>query len=102
MVAAENDALPGGKVFITRGLMQRFDTEAQLAGVLGHEIGHVTARHVDERISQTMLAQLGLAVLSEASQSDASSAVMERSGRASPKCPISFSLVCSSFLMSRP
>jgi predicted Zn-dependent protease len=45
-------ALPGGKVFISRGLLERFDNEAQVAGVLGHEIGHVTAQHVDERISQ--------------------------------------------------
>lgn len=45
-------ALPGGKVFISRGLLERFDNEAQVAGVLGHEIGHVTAQHTDERITQ--------------------------------------------------
>jgi predicted Zn-dependent protease len=56
-------ALPGGKVFITRGLLERFDNEAQVAGVLGHEIGHVTGKHVDERISQAILAQVGLAGL---------------------------------------
>jgi predicted Zn-dependent protease len=61
-------ALPGGKVFITRGLMSHFRNEAQVAGVLGHEIGHVTARHVDERLSQTMTAQLGLAVLGQYSK----------------------------------
>ena len=38
-------ALPGGQVFITEGLLNRMDNEAQLAGVLGHEIGHVIARH---------------------------------------------------------
>jgi len=38
-------ALPGGYVYITRGLMAYLDSEADLAGVLGHEIGHVTARH---------------------------------------------------------
>ena len=43
-------ALPGGKVFITRGLAERLDNEAQLAGILGHEIGHVTARHVEDRV----------------------------------------------------
>lgn len=48
-------ALPGGKVFITRGLASRMTTEAQLAGVLGHEVGHVTARHSNQRISQSML-----------------------------------------------
>jgi predicted Zn-dependent protease len=42
-------ALPGGKVFMSRGLAQRMTSEAQLAGVLGHEIGHVTAQHTSER-----------------------------------------------------
>ena len=42
-------ALPGGKVFMSRGLAQRMTNEAQLAGVLGHEIGHVTAQHTSER-----------------------------------------------------
>lgn len=49
-------ALPGGKVFFTRGLAERLTTEAQMAGVIGHEIGHVTARHGNQRIS----AQIGL------------------------------------------
>lgn len=43
-------ALPGGQVFITRGLVERMDNEAQLAGVLGHEIAHVTARHANNRL----------------------------------------------------
>ena len=43
-------ALPGGKVFMSRGLAEKMTNEAQLAGVLGHEIGHVTAEHVPERI----------------------------------------------------
>lgn len=50
-------ALPGGKVFMSRGLIQKMDNEAQLAGVLGHEIGHVTARHGNERMGKAMLAQ---------------------------------------------
>ena len=50
-------ALPGGKVFISRGLMEKMDNEAQLAGVLGHEVGHVTARHGNERMGKAMLAQ---------------------------------------------
>jgi predicted Zn-dependent protease len=50
-------ALPGGKIFATRGLLERLDNEAELAGVLGHEIGHVTARHVSERISQALIVQ---------------------------------------------
>jgi len=57
-------ALPGGKVFITEGLMARMTNEAQLAGVLGHEIGHVTARHAANQISQQMaIAGLSYAVL---------------------------------------
>ncbi len=43
-------ALPGGKVFISRALAEKFTSEAQLAGVLGHEIGHVTAEHADRAI----------------------------------------------------
>ncbi len=62
-------ALPGGNVFITRGLLTRIDSEASLAGVLGHEIGHVTARHVDERMSQATGIQLGVAVLAGTTQS---------------------------------
>lgn len=50
-------ALPGGKVFISRGLMSKMDNEAQLAGVIGHEIGHVTARHGNERMGKALIAQ---------------------------------------------
>lgn len=50
-------ALPGGKVFMSRGLLEKMTNEAQLAGVLGHEIGHVTARHGNERMGKAMLAQ---------------------------------------------
>ena len=60
-------ALPGGYVFMSRGLLAMMSNEAQLAGVLGHEIGHVTAKHVDERLSQAMLTQVGLDVLGAAS-----------------------------------
>ena len=49
-------ALPGGQVFITRGLLSRLKTEAQLAGVLGHEIGHVIHRHGAEHLSKAELA----------------------------------------------
>lgn len=45
-------ALPGGKVYFTRGLAEQLDSEAEMAGVLGHEIGHVTARHGNQRISK--------------------------------------------------
>ena len=56
-------ALPGGYVYITRGLLALADTEAEVAGVLAHEIGHVTARHSAERYSSTMAANIGLSVL---------------------------------------
>lgn len=52
-------ALPGGKVFITRGLASKLTSEAQLAGVLGHECGHVTARHTNDRMSQQVWTTLG-------------------------------------------
>jgi len=50
-------ALPGGPVFITRGLLSRLHNEAQLAGVLGHEVGHVIGRHSAERIAKDQLMQ---------------------------------------------
>jgi len=56
-------ALPGGFVYVTRGLMALASSEAELAGVIGHEIGHVTARHTAERYSQGTLAEAGLNIL---------------------------------------
>jgi predicted Zn-dependent protease len=53
-------ALPGGPIFITRGLLAAVTNEAELASVLGHEIGHVTARHSVQQISKAQLAQIGL------------------------------------------
>jgi predicted Zn-dependent protease len=53
-------ALPGGPVFVTRGLLTLMDSEAELVSVLGHEIGHITARHSAAQISRAQLAQLGL------------------------------------------
>jgi predicted Zn-dependent protease len=55
-------ALPGGYVYITRGLLALADNEAELAGVMAHEIGHVTARHSAQRYSRGVMAQGGLAV----------------------------------------
>ncbi|MGH7703034.1 MAG: M48 family metalloprotease, partial [Gemmatimonadales bacterium] len=55
-------ALPGGFIFVTRGLMGTVNNEAELATVLGHEIGHVTARHSAQQISRAQVAQLGLGV----------------------------------------
>ncbi|MGY8997830.1 MAG: M48 family metalloprotease [Alphaproteobacteria bacterium] len=53
-------AIPGGYVYVTRGLMALANNEAELAGVIGHEIGHVTARHGAQRMTQQTLAQLGV------------------------------------------
>ena len=55
-------ALPGGFIYVTRGMMGLMMNEAELAGVLGHEIGHVTARHSVTQISRAQLAQIGLVV----------------------------------------
>lgn len=55
-------ALPGGFIYITRGILAHFQTEAQLAAVLGHEIGHVTARHSVNQLSKQQLAQIGLVI----------------------------------------
>src|SRR5438552_3780810 len=53
-------ALPGGYIYITRGILPFLDDESQLAGVLGHEIGHVTARHAASQYSKSVLSQIGL------------------------------------------
>jgi predicted Zn-dependent protease len=53
-------ALPGGFIYITRGIMAYFNSEAELVSVLGHEIGHVTARHSAQQMSQQQLAQVGM------------------------------------------
>lgn len=50
-------ALPGGQVFITAALYEKLSTEGQLAGVLGHEIGHVVARHGAQRIAKQELTE---------------------------------------------
>ncbi len=56
-------ALPGGYVYVTRGLMALANTEAELAGVIAHEIGHVTARHSAQRYSKSVLAGVGATVV---------------------------------------
>ena len=55
-------ALPGGYVYFTRGILAHFSNEAEFAGVLGHEIGHVTARHGAEQYTNQILSQVGLMV----------------------------------------
>ncbi|MPY86496.1 MAG: M48 family metalloprotease [Luteitalea sp.] len=56
-------ALPGGPVWVNRGAIQAAQNEAQLAGVMGHEIAHVANRHSAEQLTKGMGAQLGLGVL---------------------------------------
>lgn len=53
-------ALPGGPIFVTRGILGYMTSEAELVSVLGHEIGHVTARHSVEQLSKAQLAQVGI------------------------------------------
>jgi predicted Zn-dependent protease len=55
-------ALPGGFIYVTRGILAHLSNEAELAGVLGHEIGHVTAQHSVHRMATQQLTQLGLGV----------------------------------------
>jgi predicted Zn-dependent protease len=57
-------ALPGGYIYVTRGILPFLNDEAQLAGVLGHEIGHVTARHSAQQYTKATSAGIGLTLLS--------------------------------------
>ncbi len=65
-------ALPGGQIFITEALLGRLQTEGQLAGVLGHEIGHVIARHGAQQMAKQQLMQglAGAAVIATADPSN--------------------------------
>ncbi len=66
-------ALPGGYVYVTRGLLALANTEAQLASVLAHEIAHVTARHSAERYSHGVVTSLGASILAAALDSKTAS-----------------------------
>lgn len=73
-------ALPGGQIFITAALLLQLESEAQLAGVLGHEVGHVVGRHSAERIQQQQLAE-GLstaAILAASDPSDPNSQAAQK------------------------
>ncbi len=71
-------ALPGGQVFITAALLQKLQTEGQLAGVLGHEVGHVVARHSAQRMAKEQLTQgiTGAVLVASGSGDDARMAQM--------------------------
>ena len=73
-------ALPGGFIYVTRGILTHMGSEAELAGVVGHEIGHVTARHGVSQMSKSMLAQIGLGVGSVLSPEVANLAGLAESG----------------------
>jgi predicted Zn-dependent protease len=69
-------ALPGGYIYVTRGLLALVNSEAELAGVLAHEVGHIAARHSAERYSRGVLTSIGAAALAVAlDSSDASQAL---------------------------
>ena len=55
-------ALPGGYIYVTRGLLAHLNSEAELAAVVGHEIGHVTARHSVSQMTKAQLLSVGLVV----------------------------------------
>jgi predicted Zn-dependent protease len=61
-------AAPGGYIYITRGLMAMLNSEAELAAVIGHELGHVNARHSARQMSRTILFTLGIVIASELSK----------------------------------
>lgn len=61
-------AVPGGYIYVTRGILAMINSEAELAVVLGHELGHINARHSVRKLSKLILIQLGLAVGNELSE----------------------------------
>jgi predicted Zn-dependent protease len=74
-------ALPGGYIAITRGLLASLENEAQLAAVLGHEVGHVTARDSVQGMQRGTLLNVGLAVLSAATGSSAYGTAATQAGQ---------------------
>ena len=78
-------AIPGGHVYVTRGILAHITNEAELATVMGHEIGHVTARHTAQQMTQQQLAGLGLAI-----GTIASSRIAQYAGQASQALQVLF------------
>jgi len=73
-------ALPGGFIAISRGLLVNLENEAELAAVLGHEIGHVTARHSVQGMQRGSLLNVGLAVLSGVTENTAYGPIAQQAG----------------------
>lgn len=79
-------ALPGGQIFVTHALLRRLDNEDQLAGVLGHEVGHVVGRHSAEQMAKAQFTQIlvgaaGVAASSEESSGQHAAAVAAMVGQ---------------------
>ena len=73
-------ALPGGFVYVNRGAIESADNEAQLAGVIGHETGHVVLRHGTNQVSKSYLAQAPLAILGSVFGSNSLGGIVARLG----------------------
>lgn len=69
-------ALPGGQIFITLGLLNKLQTEAQLAGVLSHEMGHVIERHTAEQMAKNQLGQIMVMAVGTAASEQSQSPYM--------------------------
>ena len=74
-------AMPGGHIAITRGLLTALESEAQLAAVLGHELGHVTARHSVQNLQRGILLNMGLQVLSYGSSGTSYGVLARQAGQ---------------------
>jgi predicted Zn-dependent protease len=73
-------AVPGGSVYVTRGILAMMSSEAELAAVLGHELGHVNARHSMSQMSKAQIAQIGLVAGSVISKRFAKAAGLASAG----------------------
>ncbi len=76
-------AVPGGYVYVTRGLLAHLDNEAQLAVVLGHEVGHVAARHTSQQVLKVQIGMIGVvaaAVLAEDASEGAGEGIADLTG----------------------